>query len=474
LSLLKFPKLRWPMSLACDGGLESRPEQVRSAERNRRAAWSAAGSGISRGLGAAAGYVSVPLAIGYLGTERYGLWMAISSVLAMLNFADLGMGNGLLNAISAADATSNRQMAVRSVSSAFFILVAIAGCIATLAFALNPVLPWKSIFNITTPLAASEVAPSVLVFTLCVALNLPLGIVDKVQIGFQEGFANSLWQSASALLGLASVVAAIRFKCSLPLLVGAVAGAPTLVRAANWGVQFIAIRPWLRPSPQSFERSRAKNLTKTGMVFFTFSLLIILGSTSDSFIIAHFLGVPAVATYAVVQKLFSSTAVSEYLIPPLWPAFGEAIARRDFDWIRRTIRGSLSFNLPLTVVIGVVLVIFGRPLIAWWTATKILAPLPLLASFAVLRLLTVFQGTLSVFLNHGDTLRKQLVFFALASVCSLILKVVLIRHFRESGVVWATIGGFSVFYVWPAARLAVRSLRSLSGRDGAQESLVCG
>ncbi len=466
------------LSLVRGGQNDLGTEQGRSAERYRRAGLTAASSVVARGIGAAAGLVSVPLAIGYLGTERYGLWMAISSVLGVLNFADLGMGNGLLNAVSAADGKSDRQMLVESVSSAFFMLAAIAACVLAATFLLNPILPWKAIFNVRTPLAAAEAAPAVLVFAVCVALNLPLGTVDKVQMGFQEGFVNNLWQSVSALLGLGCVIAGIRLKCGLPLLVAALAGAPTLARAANWVFQFVVIRPWLRPSLLSFHRTRAASLTRTGVLFFAFSLLIIVGYGSDSIIIAHFLGAPAVATYAVVQKLFSSTAVSDYLIAPLWPAFGEAIARRDFGWIRHTIRRSLSFNFALTAAISIPLVIFGRPLIAWWTVSKILAPVSLLLSFAVWRLLSVYQGTMSVFLNHGDTLRKQLGFFALASVASVVLKFALIRHLREAGVVWATIGGFAVFYVWPAARLVARRLDPAGRGDNpasrTEEPVLCG
>jgi O-antigen/teichoic acid export membrane protein len=457
---------------------DTRTEEGRSAERNRRAALTAASSVVARGAGAAAGLVSVPLAITYLGTERYGLWMAISSVLAMMSFADLGIGNGLLNAIATADGKSDEGMAVKSVSSAFFILLAVAAGIVTLAFLLFPVLPWKAILNVRTPLAAAEVAPTALVLAVCIALNLPLGTVDKVQTGFQEGFVNNLWQAVSALLGLGCVIAGIRLKCGLPLLVAAIAGAPTLARAANWILQFAVARPWLRPSLRSFDGKRAASLTRTGTVFFAFNVLTILGYTSDSIVIAHYLGAPAVATYAVVQKLFSATAVSEYLIAPLWPAFGEAIARRDFGWIRRTIRRSLSVNFAVTVAIGFPVVMLGKPFIAWWTASRILAPVPLLVSFAVLRLLLVYQGTLSVFLNHGDTLRAQLGFFALASVCSIILKVVLVHRLGVSGVVWATICGFALFYVWPAGRLVAQCLDAARS-DGPpaaspEEAVLCG
>ena len=61
------------------------------------------------------------------------MWMAMSSLVAMLGFADLGIGNGLLNAISDAHGRDDRGDAARYVSSAFFSLVAIS-LVALVAF----------------------------------------------------------------------------------------------------------------------------------------------------------------------------------------------------------------------------------------------------------------------------------------------------------------------------------------------------
>ena len=71
---------------------------------------------------------TVPLTIDYLGAERYGLWMTISTMLSMLSFADLGLGNGLLNAIAKAKGRNSMKDAQIAVSSTFFILLFISLC----------------------------------------------------------------------------------------------------------------------------------------------------------------------------------------------------------------------------------------------------------------------------------------------------------------------------------------------------------
>jgi hypothetical protein len=47
-------------------------------------------------------------------------------------------------------------------------------------------------------------------------INLPLGIVQRIQLGYQEGFQNNLWSIAGSLLGLTGVLLAIELKSGLP------------------------------------------------------------------------------------------------------------------------------------------------------------------------------------------------------------------------------------------------------------------
>src|SRR5687768_8312192 len=75
----------------------------RARERQRRAMLASGAAAVAKVVRVLTIFASVPLAIGYLGAERYGLWLTISSVAAFLTFADLGLGNGLLNAVSEAE-----------------------------------------------------------------------------------------------------------------------------------------------------------------------------------------------------------------------------------------------------------------------------------------------------------------------------------------------------------------------------------
>src|SRR3974390_879856 len=63
------------------------------------AVWSGAAA---RLLSSALTFVSLPLAVRYLGAERYGVWATITSTVVWINLLDLGIASTLTNHISRA------------------------------------------------------------------------------------------------------------------------------------------------------------------------------------------------------------------------------------------------------------------------------------------------------------------------------------------------------------------------------------
>jgi hypothetical protein len=111
-----------------------------------------------------------------------------------------------MNAISEAHGQDDRRAAERFVSSGFFMLIAVALLILAGFAAVYPFIPWERVFNVQSPRAIQEAGPAIAVFIVCFLANLPLGVVRQVQLGYQEGFATSLWESAGRVLGLAGLL----------------------------------------------------------------------------------------------------------------------------------------------------------------------------------------------------------------------------------------------------------------------------
>jgi O-antigen/teichoic acid export membrane protein len=415
-------------------------EEGRAKERHRRILLTALAAGASKAMGALTAFISIPLTIRYLDKERNGLWMTLSTCLTVLSVADLGIGNGLLNRISEANAKDDRPLAQRGVSSAFFMLCGVAAALLLVFFILYRWINWPSLLKLTSPQAMAEAGPATLVIALCFALNLPLGIVNRVQLGYQQGFVNSIWTGAGNVLALLGVLTAVFCRAGLPWLVAALAGAPVVTLLCNGLFLFFVRRPWLRPHWKYASYDTIKELMRVGGIFFILSICFLLTFLPDNFIVLTSFDQGAVTDYTAVARVFSiAPIIMEMLFTPLWPAYGEAAARGDVMWITKTLTRSLKGGLLLTAGLAIVLVGFGRPIIALVTNNETHPNFSLLLGFGCWSLIAVWSAAVAVFLNGVGVLKVKTICAVVLAAITLPAKFFFCAHFGLAGIIWAMV-----------------------------------
>src|SRR5665811_302111 len=102
--------------------------------RGGRIAAAASSGAAARVLSSLLTLVSLPLAVRYLGAERFGVWAKITSTVALLNLLDLGIASTLTNHVARAYALGDEPYAARCTTNALALTAAIAG-VGGLAFA---------------------------------------------------------------------------------------------------------------------------------------------------------------------------------------------------------------------------------------------------------------------------------------------------------------------------------------------------
>ena len=433
-------------------------ERGRSITRYRRAALSAMTSILSKVIVLATTIISVPLTFRYLGAERYGLWMTITSSVLFLGFADFGVGNGLAAAIAEANGKDDEALAQKKVSCGFFLLLLMAIFICALLVPATHFIPWSAFYGTKTTLAGHEAGPATAVLILCAALSMPLGTVLRVQVGYQKGYVGDLWNAAGNALALGGILLVTRLGGGLPFLVAAMAGAPVLATGLNWLNEFFRVRPFLRPRLALFDRVTAMRLAAVGGLFFVQQCFGLLYYVSDNLVIARTMGAAQVAQYAVLQRIFSIGLLAQYFMTPLWPAIGESLARRDFAWARRVIRRAITVSLALGLVCALILLTLSRWLMLRWAGVDVGVIDWLRLGFAAWVVLVGYVATMNAILNQPGVMRRHLVWFGSASLASLALKIAFARHGSLAGVIWSTILCFGLLYIVPATRLAFRSV----------------
>ena len=77
---------------------------------------------VIRGFSILIGFVLLPVTIGYVNSETYGIWLTISSMVAWISFFDIGIGNGLKNKLAEALAQDDYELGRKYVSTTYAIL----------------------------------------------------------------------------------------------------------------------------------------------------------------------------------------------------------------------------------------------------------------------------------------------------------------------------------------------------------------
>ncbi len=433
----------------------------RASERHRRAVLTAIASVLAKLVSVATALISIPLTLHYLGVERFGMWMTISSLVALLAFADFGIANGVLNMVADAHGREDRAGVRRAIASGLFILTAIS-LLLVAAFALAyGWVDWAAVFNVKSTVAAAEAGPALAVFVGCYAATIPLVVVQRAQMGLQQGFLASSWQCVGSVCGLVAVLLMIRVQAGLPWLVLALTGAPLLAALLNTLYFFAVERPELRPSSASVSRATCLVVGSTGAQFFLLQLAASITYSSDSFLIAQLLGADAVAQYAVPEKLFAMLSiVVSMALSPLWPAYGEAIARGDHDWVRRTLKRSLILAVTLTAAGAALLVIAGKLLVGLWVGQGVAVSMWLLFALAVWKTVEAAGFAMAMYLNAANVVLLQVIVAIVTCTAAVALKLLLVPRIGLPGTVWATSAAYTIFAAIPYAVFLHRHRRS--------------
>jgi|SRR5579864_14910 len=415
----------------------------------------------NKGVSVLVSFVSVPLTVRYLGAERYGAWITISTAIAWLVLADFGLSNSLTNAVSEGYAKDNKELAQSAIAAAFWSLTGLALILGLLFFAVFPYVPWDKVFNVQSAQARAEVGPAVAAAVVIFALNFPFSLVAKVYGAYQEVAKANAWAATGNLLGLGALLAVIHYQGGLLALVLAISGSALLVNAISAVWLFGYSKPWLRPRPDRITWPAIRDLTSVGGMFFVIQIAGVLLFQTDNLIIAHYLGATAVTPYSVTWRLFSYTALFQMLaVPAYWPAYAEAFARGDLGWVRSRFRANFRITVLSTFVLTLPLVFFGGWFIEKWAGSAAVPQAGLLIGMGIWSLIYSAMNSQSCLLASSGRVKIQMIYSVLASAVNLVVSIVLVQRIGLVGVIMGTIAAFLTCVVVPQSVEVERSIRS--------------
>ena len=418
----------------------------------------------NRVVGVAVSLLSVPLTIGYLGPERYGVWTLLGSLLAWARLADLGIGNGLINAIATALGAERPDLVRAEVSTACALFSAVALALGLGIAVAWPWIDWDAVFGVTGDVARAEIRPAVAVALLIFLLGFPLSVIGPVYNAAQDGKLANYWSAAGSVASLLALVLVTQTHGGLVWLVAAVSGTGLAMTAASGLWLFTHRRPAMGPRLRSISGKSVRGLFRIGGQFFLIQIMALVVFETDNLVIAHYLGADKIPAYSLTYSLFGFTSLIQTLLfRYVWVAYTDAIARRDIRWVRRTFTLNLAFSLGSTLAAVAPLILIARPFIKVWAGPAVVPPNELVLWMAAWSMINAFCSPIACLLAAASHMKAQVIYSAVSAVANIALSVYLIKVMGVTGVIAGTVLAYIACVCIPASidtSILLRKLRN--------------
>jgi O-antigen/teichoic acid export membrane protein len=442
-----------------------KPTSDPGRERYRRASITASATLVQKALTIVISFASVPLTVHYLGVERYGVWLTISSLLVWMAITDFGLsGNALVNVLSEAHGKEDRRSAQEYTSSTVWALSAVAALFAIAAIASFRFIPWNTVFKVST-VPPHELALACGLTIAFFIIGLPLSVQYSIYSAYQDGFLSNAWGISMNLASLIALVVVTRFHGGLPQLVLALSGTRTALGLINVYYMFFRRYRWLLPVYSAVRWHCLRRLFKLGAKYFVIQLGSLGMYQSQPMIITQIMGPAKVMIFVVAQKIITLPMDLVYMATaPLIPAFGEAKARNNWKWIRGAYRNAtlaaLAVGIPVTLAIAVA----AKPLIRVWAGPAALPDTSLIIWLSIYNVIGVALMASGQLLIGVEKVNALVVSITLCSL-GIIGLGILFGHFSGLSGVAMAMAVSKLLTFWPIQIWAVRRMFATNGGD---------
>jgi O-antigen/teichoic acid export membrane protein len=386
---------------------------------------------VAKMVSMAVSFIIVPITLGYVGEEEYGVWMIMSSLIHWVSYFDIGLGNGLRNKLAESNAINKRHLGRVYVSSVYLFVFLIALGLFTVFYTSSFFISWQGVFN-TVAIEESILARSVLVvmclFCVEFVLKILLSVLQALQL---YAYADILGITAqiAGLLGI--YIVSNTTEPSILYLCMVYAGKMPLVMALGTLVLYFKRLKDFRPSFKLIRFRIVKPVFNLGVNFFLNQILFLLFTQSSVFLIAQFFSPADVTIYNLAFRYMSIVSMFYMMVlTPFLSAFTEAYVKKDFDWIKRIMKMLNLLWIVFSAAILVCIVIYPY-FFEIWVGPEIEIPLDLIIALGFFASLNIFYSKYSLFLNGIGVIRIQSM--VLGAQAILFIPITLILHWLELG-----------------------------------------
>lgn len=366
--LSQFPiPIRGVLQVARLTPFDTATAEGRSLERYRRIVLSILTSIVSRFVTTIVSLAMVPIALGYLGKEQYGLWAAINAFVPWVALFDLGLVAGLVNPIAEAHGRDDRTAARTCFSTAFTVLLAIAAVLGVAALVGLPRASSLDLFPVPSGLTAGAARATLVVALGLFLAAMPLNTVPQVYAGYQRAYVATSFTAVAAVFSLGLFIVAVQTRASLPAVVGAANSAALMAGGMSLAFLWLRDMTWLRPRRRDVSTPALRRLLATSVPLYLFQIGSLLVNQTQHLILARRAGLATVAEYDILFKIYVLTiGLITLSTSSFAPTFREAFERNELGWMRRSFWHLVRLRMLVASAACLAILALGNPLMRLW------------------------------------------------------------------------------------------------------------
>lgn len=352
-----------------------------------------------KGISVFVSFALVPLTIGYVSPELYGVWLTLSSILTWLNFLDIGFSQGLKNKLTEAIALSDWEKGKSLVSTTYFIMVVIFVPICLLLELLVPCINWCELLNVDSQYE-NEITKVMYVMIAFACIQMIVHVLISVVAAYQKVALSSSFGVIGNIISLV-IIYILTKTCppSLLLLSISFGSLPIIVILIASFILYNGRFKSVAPNIHYIDRKYIKEIFSLGYKFFIINIQVIVLYQSTNILISNVSSPNDVTTYNIAYRLLNLAMMAYTIITaPLWPAYTDAYTRGDYNWMRR-MRSKMQRVLLISMLCCVLLVILSPFIYRIWIGNQVEIPYQMtimVAAYVMVYCWMQLNGTLIV------------------------------------------------------------------------------
>lgn len=393
------------------------------------------GSILVKGISILIQLLLVPLTLGYLSTELYGIWLTLSSILIWINFFDVGFTLGLKNKLAEAIAIGDLKKGKALVSTTYFMMIIIFVPLCIILELILPHINWSTFLNVNQ-IYNEQLVEVMRVLIVCFCLQMIFNVISSILAACQKVALSSAFPVIGNFLALIAIYLLTKFsQPSLLNLALAISYLPIIVYFISSIIFFSGKLKAIRPSFKAIDTSLIKDILNLGVRFFIIQIQLIVLYQSTNILISNIASPADVTSYNIAYKYLSiALMLFNIILGPLWPAFTDAYTKKDYAWMNNVYKRMTKICALLIIAI-IIMVILSPIAYHIWIGDKTNVPITMTIAVAVYVIIHSWDSLQVMLINGTGCVGLQTRVTLIGLVLHIPLSLLLGKHIGAFGVV---------------------------------------